>query len=209
MAHALDQIGDRWALLIVRELMLGQRRFTDLADALPGIGSNILTARLRSLDSAGIVRRTKLPPPLGVTVYELTADGRALEPVLGALAQWGATTLGAPNAGDCWSMYAVQARFRPELAVDGVYEIRFDEGEVMSLTVADGKLTPQKFAADAPTLAVELTPDVLHALIEGQTSAREAVTGGEARLVIGTDVELAQLAAMFVAAPASAADLAA
>ena len=132
VAHALDQIGDRWALLIVRELMLGQRRFTDLADALPGIGSNILTARLRSLDSAGIVRRTKLPPPLGVTVYELTADGRALEPVLGALAQWGATTLGAPSAGDCWSMYAVHARFRPELAVDGVYEIRFAEDEVMS-----------------------------------------------------------------------------
>src|SRR5918994_1461145 len=65
VAHALDQIGDRWALLIVRELMLGQRRFTDLGDALPGIGSNILTARLRSLDTAGIVRKTKLPPPLG------------------------------------------------------------------------------------------------------------------------------------------------
>ena len=77
VAHALDQIGDRWALLIVRELLLGQRRFTDLSEALPGIGSNILTARLRSLDAAGIVRKTKLPPPLGVTVYELTSDGRA------------------------------------------------------------------------------------------------------------------------------------
>src|ERR1044072_5572156 len=79
VAHALDQIGDRWALLIVRELLLGQRRFTDLSEALPEIGSNILTARLRSLDAAGIVRKTKLPPPLGVTVYELTPDGRALE----------------------------------------------------------------------------------------------------------------------------------
>ena len=209
VAHALDQIGDRWALLIVRELMLGQRRFTDLADALPGIGSNILTARLRSLDTAAIVRKTKLPPPLGVTVYELTADGRALEPVLGALARWGATTLGAPSAGDCWSMYAVHARFRPELAVDGVYEIRFAEDEVMSLTVVDGSLSPGKFAAEAPTLSAELTPEVLHALIEGQTTAREAIASGEARVTVGTDAELAQLAAMFAAEPASAADLAA
>jgi DNA-binding HxlR family transcriptional regulator len=68
VAHALDQVGDRWELLIVRELMLGQRRFTDLAEALPGIGSNILTSRLRDLESGGIVRKKKLPPPWSLTV---------------------------------------------------------------------------------------------------------------------------------------------
>ena len=107
VAHALDLIGDRWALLIVRELMLGQRRYTDLADALPGIGTNILAGRLRHLEGAGVVRRTKLPPPAAVTVYELTAEGRELDGVLHALARWGARTMGAPEAGDCWSTYAV------------------------------------------------------------------------------------------------------
>ncbi len=211
VAHALDQIGDRWALLIVRELMLGQRRFTDLADALPGIGSNILTARLRSLEAAEIVRKTKLPPPLAVAVYELTATGRELEGVLGALAQWGAKTLGGPRAADCWSMYAVHARFRPEAAVDGVYEIRFAEGEVMSLEVADGKLSAGRFAREAPTLAVELAPEALHALIEGGTSVRKAIADGDVRLVAGTQTELAQLVAMFApsSATAGAADVAA
>ena len=104
VAHALDRVGDRWELLIVRELMLGQRRYTDLADALPGIGSNILTARLRELETSGIVRKTKLPPPWAVTVYELTEHGRELDSVLQALARWGARTLGAPSratAGAC------------------------------------------------------------------------------------------------------------
>ena len=113
VAHALDQVGDRWELLIVRELMLGQRRYTDLAEALPGIGSNILATRLRDLEEAGIVRKTKLPPPWAVTVYELTDRGRELDGVLRALASWGARTLGPPEAGDCWSMYAVHFRFRP------------------------------------------------------------------------------------------------
>ena len=90
VAHALDQVGDRWELLIVRELMLGQRRYTDLAEALPGIGSNILATRLRDLEEAGIVRKTKLPPPWAVTVYELTDRGRELDCVLRALAAWGA-----------------------------------------------------------------------------------------------------------------------
>ena len=125
VAHALDQIGDRWELLIVRELMLGQRRYTDLAEALPGIGSNILATRLRDLEAAGVVRKTKLPPPWAVTVYELTERGRELDSVLRSLAAWGAGTLGPPEAGDCWSMYAVHVRFRPEAAVDGTYEIRF------------------------------------------------------------------------------------
>ena len=86
------------------------------------------------------MRKKKLPPPWAVSVYELTEDGRALEPVLRALAQWGARTLGVPDPGDCWSMYAVHVRFRTEHAVDGVYEIRFLEGETISLQVTDGEL---------------------------------------------------------------------
>ena len=197
VAHALDQIGDRWALLIVRELMLGQRRFTDLAEALPGIGSNILSARLRSLEASSVVRKRRLPPPLAVTVYELTEQGCALDGVLGALAQWGATTLGAPHPTDCWSMYAVQARFRPEAAADGVYEVRFGGEGTISLEVADGVLTARPYPAEAPTLAVELESETLHALIEGHMTVRRAVSDGRARLVTGSQKELTDLVGMF------------
>ena len=197
VAHALDQVGDRWELLIVRELMLGQRRYTDLAEALPGIGSNILTSRLRDLERVGIVRKTKLPPPWAVTVYELTERGRALDSVLKALAHWGATTLGAPEAGDCWSMYAVHARFRPDVAVDGTYEIRFVEGETISLRVTDGELAAMKLPAQEPDLVVEGPPEELHAVIEGTIGLSAALAEGRIRVLVGTETELAHLVAMF------------
>ena len=202
VAHALDQIGDRWELLVVRELMLGQRRYTDLADALPGIGSNILASRLRDLESAGIVRKTKLPPPWAVTVYELTEHGRALEPVLRSLARWGARTLGAPDPGDCWSMYAVHARFRPEAAVDGRYEIRFVDGETISMEVADGTLVARKLPADAPDLVVEAHPEALHALVQGAVSMPAALAEGRITILVGSEQELAALVSMFQPADA-------
>jgi DNA-binding HxlR family transcriptional regulator/putative sterol carrier protein len=205
VAHALDQIGDRWELLVVRELMLGQRRYTDLADALPGIGSNILASRLRDLESAGIVRKTKLPPPWAVTVYELTEHGRELEPVLRSLARWGASTLGAPDPGDCWSMYAVHVRFRPEAAVDGVYEIRFVDGETISMHVADGDLVARKLPAETPDLVVEAQPEALHGLIQGSVSRREALADGHVRILAGSEQQLWDLVAMFAPAEADTA----
>jgi DNA-binding HxlR family transcriptional regulator len=202
VAHALDQVGDRWELLLVRELMLGQRRYTDLAEALPGIGSNILSSRLRDLERTGVVRKTKLPPPWAVTVYELTEHGRALEPVLRALAQWGAATLGAPEPGDCWSMYAVHVRFRPDAAVDGVYEIRFVDGETISLDVANGELVARRLPADAPDLVVEADPAALHELIQGTVGRRAALADGRIRVLHGSEQRLWDLVAMF--APAGA-----
>jgi DNA-binding HxlR family transcriptional regulator len=204
VAHALDQVGDRWELLIVRELMLGQRRYTDLADALPGIGSNILTSRLRDLEAAGIVRKTKLPPPWAVTVYELTARGRELDAVLRSLAQWGARSLGAPDAGDCWSIYAVHVRFRPEAAMDGVYEIRFIDGETISLRVEQGELVAMKLPAEQPDLVVEAQPEALHALIQGTASMQASLGDGGVRLLVGTEKELADLVSMFAPAEADA-----
>lgn len=202
VAHALDQVGDRWELLVVRELMLGQRRYTDLAEALPGIGSNILASRLRDLESAGIVRKTKLPPPWAVTVYELTEHGRALEPVLRSLARWGARTLGAPDPGDCWSMYAVHARFRPEAAVDGTYEIRFIGGETISMEVVEGVLVARKLPADAPDLVVEAHPEALHALVQGAVSMPAALADGQVRILVGSEQELGALVSMFEPADA-------
>ncbi len=209
VAHALDLIGDRWALLIVRELMLGQRRYTDLADALPGIGTNILAGRLRHLEGAGVVRRTKLPPPAAVTVYELTSEGRALDDVLRSLAQWGSRTMGSPAVGDCWSQYAVHMRFRPEFAVDGTYEIRFDGGDVMTLDVRHGTLTTIPGEASEPTLVAEVDPEKLHALIEGLEPAASVVAAGGIRLLTGSVEELDALARMFAPADAHAAAAAA
>jgi DNA-binding HxlR family transcriptional regulator/putative sterol carrier protein len=197
VAHALDQVGDRWELLIVRELMLGQRRYTDLAEALPGIGSNILASRLRHLEKAGIVRQTKLPPPWAVSVYELTDRGRELDGVLRALAAWGASTLGPPEAGDCWSMYAVHVRFRPEEAVEGTYEIRFVDGETISLQVTDGELVAMKVPAENPDLIVAAEAEELHRVISGTVSARAAVSAGRVELLAGSVTELEHLAAMF------------
>lgn len=91
VAAALDAVGERWGLLIVRELLLGPLRFTDLQRDLPRAGPNVLTARLRELEDAGVLIRRRLPAPAAATVYELTQDGRGLEPVLLALTQWGAT----------------------------------------------------------------------------------------------------------------------
>ena len=202
VAHALDQVGDRWELLIVRELMLGQRRYTDLAEALPGIGSNILASRLRDLEKAGIVRKTKLPPPWAVSVYELTDRGRELDGVLRALAAWGASTLGPPEAGDCWSMYAVHVRFRPEEAVEGTYEIRFVDGETISMEVSDGTLVARKLPADAPDLVVEARPEALHALVQGAVSMPAALAEGQITILVGSEQELAALVSMFEPADA-------
>jgi DNA-binding HxlR family transcriptional regulator len=205
VAHALDQVGDRWELLIVRELMLGQRRYTDLAEALPGIGSNILATRLRDLEAAGVVRKTKLPPPWAVTVYELTERGRELDAVLRALAAWGAGTLGPPEAGDCWSMYAVHVRFRPEAAVEGTYEIRFVEGETISLQVTGGELVAMKLPAEDPDLVVEAAPEELHKVISGAVSPRTAVSDGRVTLLAGSATELEHLVAMFAPVEGAAA----
>src|ERR1700685_3017592 len=92
IARALDLVGERWALLVVRELLLGPKRFTDLRAGLPKVSADVLSQRLRELERIGAVQRRKLPPPAGVQVYELTDWGRELEPVLLALGRWGSRT---------------------------------------------------------------------------------------------------------------------
>ena len=120
IAHALELVGDRWALLVVRELIDGPKRYTDLLERLPGIGTNILAARLRALESGDVVRKRKLPPPAASTVYELTEYGAELEEAMFALARWGARSLGPPEMDEQlvpgWSVNAVRATFDPAAA---------------------------------------------------------------------------------------------
>jgi len=116
IARALDLFGERWALLVVRELLLGPKRFTDLRGGLPGVGPDVLAQRLRDLELAGIVRRGILPPPAGSRIYELTERGRELEPVLLALGRWGsraALATGGPALGVDAFVVALKTLFDP------------------------------------------------------------------------------------------------
>ena len=97
IARGLDRVGERWALLVVRELLLGPRRFTELRAGLPHMSPNVLSQRLRELEDSGVVQRRTLPPAASATIYELTAWGRELEPVILALARWGSRALPIPR----------------------------------------------------------------------------------------------------------------
>ncbi len=100
IAHALDLVGERWSLLVVRELLHGPLRYSDLRERLPGCGTNILAARLKQLEASGIVKKHRLPPPAASTVYELTDYGARLRRVVQELARWGVRSLGAPSHGE-------------------------------------------------------------------------------------------------------------
>jgi DNA-binding HxlR family transcriptional regulator len=165
VAHALDLVGDRWALLVVRELMHGPKRYTDLAEHLPGIGTNILAARLRDLEACGVVAKRRLPPPAASRVYELTEYGRELRTVMRALALWGARSLGPPTADDelfpGWLSNAVDTVLAP-LAPPGRFEFRVGD-EVASLVDGEAHEGP----VEQPDVVVEGDPDgIFHMFID-------------------------------------------
>ncbi|MFE6161432.1 winged helix-turn-helix transcriptional regulator [Streptomyces sp. NPDC056486] len=131
-ARALDTVGDRWTLLIVRELLVGPRRYTDLHADLPGVSTDVLASRLKDMEREALATRRRLPPPSAAYVYELTERGRELLPVLQALATWGAPALGerAPTDAVRAHWFALPLlRALAGLGVEGVVEVRLDEGE--------------------------------------------------------------------------------
>jgi DNA-binding HxlR family transcriptional regulator len=145
VAAALDRVGDRWTLLILRELSFGEQRFTDLRAQLPGIASNLLTDRLRDLEVDGLVEQHELPAPAARTVYALTPDGRRIIPVLRALARFGLPFLGDPDDLEIRPRHAVYggvaALLDPAAARDVRLRIRFDlDDEVHWLEVRDGQI---------------------------------------------------------------------
>jgi DNA-binding HxlR family transcriptional regulator len=145
VARALDLIGDRWALLVVRELALGPKRFTDLRDGLPGIATNVLSTRLRQLEQDGVVARRQLPPPAPAQVYELTEHGRDLVPIMLALGRWGASTMGPRTPEQAirgeWLAVALRAFFDAERAAGLNATIGLDlDGARFSLRIEEGRL---------------------------------------------------------------------
>ena len=185
-AHALDLVGERWALLIVRDLLFGPKRFSDLTAGLPHGSPNVLTQRLRELEAAGIVRRRRLPPPASAMVYELTEWGAELEPILLGLQRWGAASPTFPHdvpVGCDAAMLALKNAFDPAAAGDlgDVVEVRFGTG-TFAVTVDDGAIDIRRGAADHPTAAVETDPATLEQVAFGIRSLDSAESTGDLRV---------------------------
>jgi DNA-binding HxlR family transcriptional regulator len=153
IAHALELVGERWSLLIVRELLQGPKRYTDLAARLPGIGTNILAARLKDLEQCGIIEKRRLPPPAASKVYELTEYGRALKAAVRELAIWGLRSLGPPPLDEAldegWLDGALDTVFAP-VAPAGSFEFRIGNEHA---SLVDGQARPG--GIDDPDVIVE------------------------------------------------------
>lgn len=188
LAFALDVIGERWTLLIVRELLPGPRRFKDLMDGLPDISTNLLSERLKSLEQQNIIRRRALPPPAGSTVYELTPFGQDLEKAVLELGKWGSRLLppsleglALPSLGA--TSLAIKAFFHPEQARDihETYELHLDD-EVLYVHFDDGDIRVQQGQTEKPDAMFYMTTQVFIGLFAGQLQADEAVAAGLIRV---------------------------
>jgi DNA-binding HxlR family transcriptional regulator len=179
VAHALDLVGERWALLVVRELMRGPKRYTDLAEHLPGIGTNILVSRLRALEEHGIVAKRTLPPPAASRVYELTEYGRGLRTVLRELALWGARSLGPPDEEELftgWLANAVDTVLGP-IAPPGRFEFHVGD-EVASLVDGEAQAGP----VEEPDVVVTGDPEGVYYMFVDQRLDLVTVEGDRALL---------------------------
>lgn len=171
-AHALDLIGERWALLVMRELMFGPKRFSDLRSDLPGISANVLTQRLEGLEEAGILRKSKLPPPTSIQVYELTIWGYEAEPILQTLGRWAARSPSHdPNLPISTTSFLLSLRtmIDPDLSqgLTAIVGLRLD-GEDFTAHLQDGKLEITRGKAKQCDIAFEGSPRMMAAAIYGQ-----------------------------------------
>ena len=185
-AHALELIGERWALLVLRELMLGSRRFSELRADLPGISANVLTQRLTDLEQRGLVVKKRLPPPASVQVYEATPWGLEAEPIVQALGRWAARsprhdpTL--PISGVS-ILLSFRTMFDPVRARDLEATIAFRFGnERYFVTIADGKLVAHRGEPEAADLVVTCEPTMLAAVVYGKQPLDLVAVEGERAL---------------------------
>lgn len=186
IARALDAVGERWALLVIRELMFGPKRFADLHRGLPGMSQNVLTQRLRELEQSGVLTRRHALPPVSGQVYELTEAGKALEPVLLALGRWGSPRPAAPGSASELSpdalVVALRTTFDPITAegLTAAVQLRFPR-DAFHVAVAGGNLDAHRGEADADavlTSTVRSTQDLLF----DRRDLREAMHAGDAHV---------------------------
>lgn len=185
-AHALDLIGERWAILVVRELILGPKRFTDLRAGLPGISPNVLTQRLEELEEGNILRRRKLAPPASSWVYELTEWGLELERVIMSLGRWGARSPGLmqghPLSTDAFIL-SLRTMFSGEAAAGfrATLELRIGE-DVFRARIEKGTLDLTRGSAERPDAVLEATVETLGAVVYAGRKFNDAVKTGELKV---------------------------
>ena len=180
LAKALDIVGERWTLLIVRELLMGPRRYTDLQQGLPGIATNLLASRLVAMEEAGLLARQDAPPPVATTLYRLTPRGEALRPVIDALGRWARPLMAQGVQGDAfrsrWLTLPAQlylADAEPDRAPT-IIEVRTGDQPV-TIEARDGTVHTRMGAAENPDAVITARPDVALALLLGRmdlTTAR-------------------------------------
>lgn len=191
IARALDVIGDRWALLVVRELIFGPKRFLQLRDGLRSISPNVLSQRLRDLEDSGVVRHQLLDPPASVPVYELTDRGRALEPVLLELGRWGShqpLAVSGELSADALFV-ALRTVFDPDAAADGTFALNVD-GSWFRVVVSDGSIDIARARATEPSVTFETDVATLRAVAFGRESLAAAKRDG--RMIVHGDQDLAR-----------------
>jgi DNA-binding HxlR family transcriptional regulator len=185
-AQGLDIVGERWTLLVVRELLLGPKRFTDLRGGLPGISTNILADRLETLEMSGVARRRTLPPPAGSRVYELTDWGEELGAVVEAIGRWGVRSPWRDEGDEIGVdglMVSFKTMFDPEAAgdLDAGYEIVLGE-QAFGLEVEDGGIRVYRGAPADPDARIEADVDTLAALVYEGGDLDEALRAGEVEI---------------------------
>ena len=209
LAQALDHAGDRWTLLIVRELLLGQKRFSDLASALPGIATNLLTARLRSLEADGLAQRVRAPAPGAPQVYELTDAGEGLRPAVMALIRWGGRWMAPRPPGLAfrpeWLALAITALAPPDsLSAAAVWEF-VTEGHRARVRVGSGTVRSELASTDPPDLVISGEAGSILATAAGIRSLDDELAAGRLRLDGSND---ARETFRLIATPAPAVDAA-
>ncbi len=182
IARALDVVGERWALLVVRELVLGPKRFTDLRTGLRGVSTDVLSQRLRQLEEAGVLRQVTLPPPAATRAYELTDRGHELEPVLHALGRWGSREpLGTSQRDLTVDAFAVALStvFEPTAAagLDAVVGLRIGSDHLVA-RVRDGGLRLRRGEADEPDATLESDVAGLRGLLWHDRAMRDLEAEG-------------------------------
>jgi DNA-binding HxlR family transcriptional regulator len=183
VARALDVVGERWTLLVVRELLFGPKRFSDLVRGLPGMSQNVLSQRLRELAAAGLVERRRLGPPVSGQVYELTERGAALRPVVLELARWGSripTGSRADLSVDALAL-ALLTTFDPDGAEDVRITLALGDDR-FAAEIADGRLDIVRGEAMRPDVEIRTDAAVLRAVVFGGRELADAVAAGDAEV---------------------------
>ena len=202
MARALDRVGERWALLVVRELLFGPKRFVDLRGSLTGVSPNVLTQRLGELEEDGVILRRQLAPPSNAWVYELTERGRELEEALLALGRWGSRAPVTPGGELSFDALLLALRTTFTKAADTSVELRSGR-DVAHACVEGGRLTIARGAASAPRAVLEAEVAVLRRVVFGDVPLDSARESGALRLE-GSTAAATRFLAAFVRPRAAA-----